>query len=131
MSLSSAEDHDESAPATNSGPEQPETAQELSPRFAPRRLHILSRDEAMAQLSNLSQMILCGIITVPQANSIRSNLNSIIQAHDRQSGSRELPVEQSTFIAERLRQFPEMANVLAGFLPSEIINRLMEGYGHE
>lgn len=131
MSTSSADDHDKSASEVNSGAEQPVSTHQLSTSPPQPRPKILTRDEALEKLSSLPQLIFCGFMTVSQANSIRSILNSIIQAHDRQLGNRELPAEQSAFIAERLREFPEMANDLAGFLTPETLNRLMEGYGHE
>lgn len=92
----------------------------------PNPLQITSREEAMAQLSRLPCLLITGIITTAQANSIRSTLTAIIAGHDR-AGQRDPGGEVSPELVAQLRRNPEMANQLAGFLPQAVIDRLMEG----
>ena len=103
-----------------------ESARQVATIGVQRPLRITSREEAMAQLSQLSGLVLARIVTTPQATSIKGVLGTIIAAHDRDR-QQESAGAISPELVSQLRRHPELANSLAAFLPQGMIDRLMQG----
>jgi hypothetical protein len=111
-------------------------ADELSPK---KRKHqktrrppnvVPTRAEIMAQLARLPSMLLAGVITTAQMNSMRATLQTLLQAQNANgtatAGGRSLSVA-----ATALRAEPRLAGLREGFLTNEEINVLVRDPGVE
>lgn len=108
-----------------------ERQQQSRARDNDRQQRVLSEDECLAGLSNLSALLVSGMLTPPQANTIRATLTTILQHHRQQRATHDRGgVADQDALAAQLARHPELANLLEPLLSRELIAAIMARAGN-
>lgn len=127
-----AGDSEPSGPAQESPRQDQARQHHEQPRARSRAPRILSEEECLAALGQIPAALLCGVLTVAKANSMRAVYTSLLQHHQqrRRSGEERGGVADDGLV-EMLSRHPEYANLLEPFLSDEQIAALMAQTANE